>query len=85
MENFSKFKDWLLGGVLLFIAAIAIDIRDKVYELDKKTVLIEYRIIQLEKADESRTPKSETAYMQIGDFIMPTKVKLNNDEDGDDN
>jgi hypothetical protein len=82
MENFSKFKDWLLGGVLLFIAAIAIDIRDKVYELDKKTVLIEYRIIQLEKADESKTPKSETAHLKIGDFIMPTKVQIaNNDED----
>jgi hypothetical protein len=83
MENFSKFKDWLLGGVLLFIAAIAIDIRDKVYELDKKTVLIEYRIIQLEKADESKTPKSETAHLKIGDFIMPTRLEIANNEEDD--
>ena len=82
METFSKFKDWLLAGVLVFIAAIAIDIRDKVYELDKKTVLIEYRIIQLEKADHNKKPSNETAYMQIGDFIMPTKVQIvNKDED----
>ena len=84
METFNKFKDWLLAGVLVFIAAIAIDIRDKVYELDKKTVLIEYRIIQLEKADHNKKPNNETAYMQIGDFIMPTKVQISSNKDEDD-
>ena len=83
MENFNKFKDWLLGGVLLFIAAIAVDIRDKVYELDKKTVLIEYRINQLEKSDKNKTPKDQTAYMQIGDFIMPTKIEIANKDEED--
>jgi hypothetical protein len=84
METFNKFKDWLLAGVLVFIAAIAIDIRDKVYELDKKTVLIEYRIIQLEKADHNKKPTSQTAYLQIGDFIIPTKVQVSSNKDKDD-
>ena len=86
MENFNKYKDWLLGGLLVFISGMAVDIRNKVYDLDKKSVLIEYRITQLEKTDKIPKSSNETAYLQIGDFIMPTKIEIaNKDEDGNEN
>lgn len=79
METFNKFKDWLLTGLLLFIAAMAVDIRNKVYDMDKKTIVIEYRINSLETrmlANEKSDDDQEKAISQIEGFLLPEKIEL---------
>jgi hypothetical protein len=79
METFNKFKDWLLGGLLVFIAGMNLDIRNKLYELDKNTVIIEYRMKSIEARldkTEQKNNETEKAVLQIEGFLLPEKIQL---------
>jgi len=44
IETFNKAKDWMLTATLVFIAGIAIDIRNTVTEMAADNILIKYQI-----------------------------------------
>jgi hypothetical protein len=84
IETFNKFKDYALLAVLGFLTKTAVDIKDKVYDLDKNTIIIEYRVSNLEnkaKDTENKDKEQSKDIELIKSFILPDKIMLKNKDD----
>jgi hypothetical protein len=81
VETFNKMKDWLLIGLLAFLSKTAIDIKNKVYELDKYNITVEYEIANLKakaKDNEDEDKQQGKDIEMLKTFILPDKILLKN-------
>lgn len=77
MENFNKFKDWLLNLFAVAIIGGLYSIKSDLSEIKEEFPLTKYRIEQLEKKQEGFNGKSKTVKIEKPrEFILPDELVI---------
>jgi len=79
MENFGKFKDWLLNILVLATFGGIVSIKSDLAEVKEKLPLHDYRIIKLEESDKEkkkRDDEQDKELAKLNGFILPDRITV---------
>lgn len=87
MENFGKFKDWLLNLLALGIIAGLVSIKNDLSEIKSELPLFKYRLEQLEnkgKDNEKKNSDQDKEMELIKNMLVPERTTIKTEKKHND-